>query len=147
MKFKLPGSYRSAADFRARLAELSLSIDVDDECGGAAGPLGQDLEWAPGRRLANRFAIHPMEGWDGTREGSPSDLTRRRWRRFGRSGAAMIWGGEAFAVQADGRANPNQLFLDGEDRAVRDLEALLARSAGGGRRSALRTASAPWGCS
>lgn len=133
MKFKLPGSYRSAADFRARLADLDLSIEVDERSEGAAGPLGQDLEWAPGRRLRNRFAVHPMEGWDGTREGSPSDLTLRRWRNFGRSGAAMIWGGEAFAVQADGRANPNQLFLDGEDRAVRDLEALLAEVRAGRR--------------
>jgi NADPH2 dehydrogenase len=52
-----------------------------------------------------------MEGWDGTSEGRPSDLTRRRWRRFGRSGAGWIWGGEAVAVRADGRANPNQLLL------------------------------------
>ena len=42
----------------------------------------------------------------------PSDKTLRRWHRFGRSGAKLIWGGEAFAVRADGRANPNQLFLD-----------------------------------
>jgi 2,4-dienoyl-CoA reductase-like NADH-dependent reductase (Old Yellow Enzyme family) len=29
--------------------------------------------------------------------------------RFGASGAQLIWGGEAFAVRPDGRANPNQL--------------------------------------
>ena len=81
MKFKLPGSFRSAEDFRSRLGELGLSVALDDACEGAEGPLGQPLEWAPGRRLANRFAIHPMEGWDGTRDGSPSDLTLRRWRR------------------------------------------------------------------
>ena len=52
-----------------------------------------------------------MEGWDGTADGRPSDLTRRRWGSFGRSGAALIWGGEAFAVRHDGRANPNQLAL------------------------------------
>ena len=48
----------------------------------------------------NRFCILPMEGWDGTREGEPSDLTRRRWRNFGLSGAKLIWGGEAVAVRA-----------------------------------------------
>jgi NADPH2 dehydrogenase len=52
-----------------------------------------------------------MEGWDGTLDGRPSDLTRRRWRNFGLSGAKLIWGGEAFAVRHDGRANPNQLCM------------------------------------
>ena len=46
-----------------------------------------------------------------TPDGRPSELTRRRWGSFGRSGAALIWGGEAFAVRHDGRANPNQLAL------------------------------------
>jgi 2,4-dienoyl-CoA reductase-like NADH-dependent reductase (Old Yellow Enzyme family) len=52
-----------------------------------------------------------MEGWDGTAEGLPSELTQRRWERFGASGAKLIWGGEAVAVRMDGRANPNQLVL------------------------------------
>ena len=52
-----------------------------------------------------------MEGWDGTRDGEPSDLTRRRWRNFGISGAKLMWGGEAVAIRHDGRANPNQLML------------------------------------
>ena len=34
-------------------------------------------------RVGNRFCILPMEGWDGTSDGEPSDLTRRRWRNFG----------------------------------------------------------------
>jgi NADPH2 dehydrogenase len=62
-------------------------------------------------RVGNRFCVLPMEGWDGTRDGEPSDLTRRRWRRFGAGGAKLIWGGEAVAVRHDGRANPNQLLL------------------------------------
>jgi 2,4-dienoyl-CoA reductase-like NADH-dependent reductase (Old Yellow Enzyme family) len=52
-----------------------------------------------------------MEGWDGTTDGRPTELTRRRWQRFGASGAAWMWGGEALAVRADGRANPHQLML------------------------------------
>ena len=52
-----------------------------------------------------------MEGWDGTEDGKPSDLTRRSWGRFGQSGAKLIWGGEAVAVRHDGRANPNQLVM------------------------------------
>src|SRR5581483_11850865 len=76
-------------------------------------PLAERLDLPDrGPRLANRFVIQPMEGWDGTRDGRPTELTRRRWRRFGDSGAAWIWGGEAVAVRADARANPNQLVLD-----------------------------------
>jgi 2,4-dienoyl-CoA reductase-like NADH-dependent reductase (Old Yellow Enzyme family) len=69
-----------------------------------------------------------MEGWDGTEDGRPSDLTRRRWQNFGRSGAKLIWGGEAVAVRHDGRANPNQLLLGDTTLAeIADLrEVLLA---------------------
>jgi len=59
-----------------------------------------------------------MEGWDGTPEGSPTELTARRWQRFGRSGAAWIWGGEATAVRADGRANPHQLLINEKTAAA-----------------------------
>jgi 2,4-dienoyl-CoA reductase-like NADH-dependent reductase (Old Yellow Enzyme family) len=63
-----------------------------------------------------------MEGWDGTKEGEPSELTRRRWRNFGRSGAKLIWGGEAVAVRQDGRANPNQLLITtGTQKALAGL--------------------------
>jgi 2,4-dienoyl-CoA reductase-like NADH-dependent reductase (Old Yellow Enzyme family) len=72
--------------------------------------------------VGNRFCILPMEGWDGTTDGEPSDLTRRRWRRFGESGAKLIWGGEAVAVRHDGRANPNQLMMS--DRTEPALAAL-----------------------
>jgi len=52
-----------------------------------------------------------MEGWDGTDDGAPTENTKRRWLNFGRSGAKLIWGGEAVAVRHDGRANPNQLMI------------------------------------
>jgi 2,4-dienoyl-CoA reductase-like NADH-dependent reductase (Old Yellow Enzyme family) len=57
-----------------------------------------------------------MEGWDGTRDGKPSEATIRRWRNFGLSGAKLIWGGEAVAVRHDGRANPNQLLINQENK-------------------------------
>src|SRR5262245_41532534 len=64
-----------------------------------------------GREAANRFCVLPMEGWDGEADGRPSDLVRRRWRRFGAGGAGIVWA-EATAVRADGRANPRQLVID-----------------------------------
>ena len=54
----------------------------------------------------NRFAIQPMEGWDGTGDGMPTDHVRRRWRNFGRSGAKLIWGGEAFRRLSGGEGQP-----------------------------------------
>jgi len=75
--------------------------------------------------IGNRFCILPMEGWDGTTGGKPTELTRRRWENFGLSGAKLIWGGEAVAVRPDGRANPNQLMLNpatvGDIASLREL--------------------------
>jgi 2,4-dienoyl-CoA reductase-like NADH-dependent reductase (Old Yellow Enzyme family) len=69
-----------------------------------------------GKIAGNRWAVYPMEGWDGTELGKPTEHTRRRWRNFGRSGAKLIYGGEAVAVRRDGRANPHQLLICREHR-------------------------------
>ena len=124
-RYTPPGHHRTAAAFREHLRSLDPAFDCEEELLGPEGPLGRPLT-VFGREAGNRFAVHPMEGWDGNRDGSPSDLTRRRWRRFGLSGAKLVWGGEAVAVAPEGRANPNQLFIDGErpDNCVVWLEAL-----------------------
>ena len=88
---------------------------------GADSPLGQSIDSSTGT-IGNRFTILPMEGWDGTTDGQPTDLTRRRWKNFGLSGAKLIWGGEAVAVQPEGRANPNQLMIN--DATLSGLEEL-----------------------
>ena len=119
---------KTAADFRAHLAALGIDIPFDEELLYAPdAPLARPCV-VHGVAIGNRFAILPMEGWDGTRDGRPSDLTRRRWQRFGGSGAKLIWGGEAVAVRHDGRANPHQLLIN--DDTLADLaqlrEALVA---------------------
>lgn len=63
-----------------------------------------------GHVLPNRLVIHPMEGADAAADGSPSELTFRRYRCFARSGAAIIWF-EATSVCPEGRSNPSQLLL------------------------------------
>lgn len=101
--------------FREHCAGLGIDIPIDDHV-DPSGPLAEPAEIrdaAAGTLTApNRFAVLPMEGWDGTADGRPTDLVRRRWQRFGASGCGLVWG-EATAVRADGRANPNQLILDG----------------------------------
>jgi len=64
-----------------------------------------------------------MEGWDAQPNGSPSEFTLRRWRNFGLSGAKLIWGGEAAAVEHGGKANPRQTLATPDNRA--GLAALL----------------------
>jgi 2,4-dienoyl-CoA reductase-like NADH-dependent reductase (Old Yellow Enzyme family) len=111
---------------------ITLPFRPDD----AASVLGAPLT-VLGRRLPNRFCVLPMEGWDATADGRPTDLVRRRWTRFGASGASLVWGGEAVAVRPDGRANPRQLAIGAHSE--RDLAALRtlvadehARASGGG---------------
>ncbi|MGA2430512.1 MAG: hypothetical protein ABSH13_18585 [Candidatus Acidiferrum sp.] len=88
-----------------------MTIPCDRElASGAESPLSWPLRRG-GAELGNRIAIQPMEGWDGLADGNPSENTFRRWRRFGNSGAKLIWGSEAVAVSHEGRANPNQLLI------------------------------------
>jgi NADPH2 dehydrogenase len=102
---------KNADLFKRHLAAGGIDLGFDDTLASPAeSPLGQPFE-SDGVRVGNRFCVLPMEGWDGSPDGEPSDLTRRRWQRFGASGAKLIWGGEAVAVRHDGRANPNQLLM------------------------------------
>ncbi len=119
---------KTPADFRNAITNLGIELPIDDEMLlNEASPLRQPLNWE-GRTIGNRWAIHPMEGWDGNTDGSITDLMVRRWQRFGESGAKIIWGGEAMAVCADGRANPNQIIINEANQAgIRKLrDALVA---------------------
>jgi NADPH2 dehydrogenase len=114
---------RDAQIFREHLDELGIHLPFDEELlSGDDSPLAQPYRLPNGRLIGNRFCTSPMEGWDGTADGKPSELTERRWRNFGRSGAKLIWGGEAVAVRHDGRANPNQLIIKADN--LKDLENL-----------------------
>ncbi|MCH2211009.1 MAG: NADH:flavin oxidoreductase [Fuerstiella sp.] len=112
MQFPRIASFRTSAGFQARLDELQLQLPfMSDFEGGPNSSLADPLITRAGQ-IGNRFCILPMEGWDGTTEGRPSELTKRRWKRFGLSGAKLIWGGEAVAVRHDGRDNPYQLVIN-----------------------------------
>lgn len=117
---------RTVDDLRERLSVLGIAGQLGlDATVEADGPLATPFSFTDGstgdHAVGNRFAVLPMEGWDAQPDGSPSDLVRRRWRRFGESGAKLVWGGEAVAVRHDGRANPRQLVLD-----VRTVDSIAA---------------------
>ncbi len=111
------GSVKDVSQFAEHLRALQLQIPCDYEILRAAdSPLFAPL--ACGEiKIGNRIAINPMEGWDGAADGNPTENTLRRWRRFGQSGAKLIWGGEAVAVSHNARANPNQLVIAEHTRA------------------------------
>jgi 2,4-dienoyl-CoA reductase-like NADH-dependent reductase (Old Yellow Enzyme family) len=105
------GTVKDVARFEEHVRSLGLELPCDRELkSGADSPLRMPLKMA-GFTIGNRIAVQPMEGWDGTADGNPSEHTFERWKKFGRSGAKLIWGGEAVAVTHAGRANPNQLVI------------------------------------
>jgi len=113
--------------FTAHLRSLGLDLPVD-EFVAAGSALAQPLTIHDGSagelHVSNRLAVLPMEGWDGTPDGRPTELVERRWRRFAGGGAGLVWA-EATAVCHEGRANPHQLLIDnstvGQLAALRGL--------------------------
>jgi len=129
------GSLKDVAAFRNRVAALGVDLPCEERVLSAAegSPLAQRLDIGGdgggeggGFVVGNRWCVHPMEGWDCSTSGEPGEHTIRRWKHFGESGCKLIWGGEAFAVCGEGRANPNQLAIVDEDadRAARGLATL-----------------------
>ncbi len=120
---------KSVAEFREHVLSLGLDLPCDDTIlTGEASPLTAPFT-VSGRTIGNRWTTHPMEGWDGTTDGHATEPMKRRWHRFGESGAKLIWGGEAMAVRADGRANPNQLMIIPEtERDLVELRDTLLRA-------------------
>ena len=105
---------KTVADFRAYVASLGIELPCEDTIiAGTDSPLAQPIQHVTinGKRIGNRYAVQPMEGWDCTTSGGITEEVLRRWQRFGESGAKLIYGGEAMAVRPDGRANPNQLIV------------------------------------
>lgn len=112
MSYPRVSTLKTTEQFQQRLDELEVPLEFDQEVqSGPESPLGQSIPYRD-MQIGNRFCILPMEGWDGTTDGKPTELTKRRWKNFGLSGAKLIWGGEAVAVRHDGRANPNQLLIN-----------------------------------
>ena len=122
------GAVKEVSRFREHLDSLGIEIPCDDQViGGPSSSLQQPLSRA-GVLLANRIAVHPMEGWDATPDGNVTESMLRRWHRMGSSGAKLVWGGEAAAVTHSGRANPNQLVIAAHTRkGLEQLRASLLR--------------------
>jgi NADPH2 dehydrogenase len=122
-------SLKTVEAFGEHVRSLGIDLQFEPQMSvGEASALTRPLS-VNGKTLGNRWAIHPMEGWDGTTTGAITEPMVRRWQRFGESGAKLIWGGEAMAVRPDGRANPNQLIINRENQAgITQLRDVLLKS-------------------
>ena len=124
-------SLKTVEDFRKHCTALGIELPCEDAIATANSPLAEPVPnlTVNGKRIGNRIAIHPMEGWDGTTTGGVTEEMRRRWQRFGESGAELICGAEAMAVRPDGRANPNQLIIIEENKAgIAELVGILKKA-------------------
>lgn len=121
--------YATLADLKNELEKESIQLPLSDDMKLLSSPIH-----VGGHTIKNRIAIQPMEGCDGTASGSPDTLTTRRYDRFAKSGAGLIWF-EAVAVQKSARANPRQLWLHSDNiddykKIVSDIKETAIRETG-----------------
>lgn len=82
-----------------------------------------EKQYINGKEINNRIVFNPMEGCDANLDGTPSQMTNRRYMRFGEGGAGLIWM-EAVAICDEGRANPRQLFIN--NKTLDSFKSLVA---------------------
>jgi 2,4-dienoyl-CoA reductase (NADPH2) len=100
-------NYNSIEDVKKDCERLGINLTFSDDFSVLAKPIdvkGENL------RLKNAVAIHPMEGFDSEPDGSPSELTERRYLRFAESDAGLYWF-EAVAISHESRSNSRQLWI------------------------------------
>ena len=97
--------YKNLDEIKAKAKELQLHIPFAQN----TEILTQEVSFG-NVTLKNRLGIAPLEGADGLIDGSPSELTLRRYLRFARGGAGLIWI-EAVALAPEARNGLHQLML------------------------------------
>lgn len=95
--------------FNSICAESGVKLPVGEN----ADVLKQSVA-VDGKKIPNRIVYQAMEGCDGNPDGSVGELTVRRYMRFAKGGAGLIWF-EATAVKKEGKANPRQMFISEEN--------------------------------
>lgn len=102
-------NYQTKEALLNEISALGVDIPLSEDLSPLSRPVQIGTHEAP-----NAIAIQPMEGCDGTADGRPGELTLRRYDRFAKSGAGLIWA-EACAIVPEGRANPRQLWMTDEN--------------------------------
>ena len=112
--------YTSTNDFNEQNIELNTKLPYSED----TSILKESVKIGS-KTVPNRLACQAMEGCDGNADGTPAELTFRRYKRLAEGGSAIIWF-EATACREDGRANPRQLWirndnLDSYKKIVNDI--------------------------
>lgn len=121
--------YTELKDFEIQNNELGTDLPFSND----VSVLGKEYKLGV-KSVPNRLVCQAMEGCDGTSDGKPDVLTKRRYERFAKGGAGLIWF-EATAIMPEGRANPRQLYinednLDAFKRQVEDIKNTAFRENG-----------------
>ncbi len=120
-------SFNTQEDLRRKAEELGVDIGLSDDLSILNTPVSVGRKEA-----ANRFSTLPMEGRDSLPDGSPGELTFRRYRRYGAGGWGVIQF-EACAVWPGGRSSDRQLCLT--ESTEKGLASLLEEARGAGRKA------------
>jgi NADPH2 dehydrogenase len=112
-KYSRMAQLKTAEDFQnySKSEHVNLPFSPVLEA-GYSGVFKNEIKLNSGRTIGNRFCILPMEGWDGTADGKPTEFTKNRWEKFAISGAKLLFGCEAVAICHSAKANPRQLVLN-----------------------------------
>lgn len=101
--------YQNSEQLIKEIKELKVDLPFTEDLSPLANEVKINNMVSP-----NSFAILPMEGCDSNKDGSPSELVIRRYKRFAEGGAGFIWG-EANAVSQEAKANELQMMITDEN--------------------------------
>ena len=101
--------YGDLAELKKRASELNAYLPFAEDTGilKTGIRIGDHI-------LCNRLGTAPMEGADSLPDGSPSELTFRRYIRNAEGGSAVIWS-EAISIVPEGRSGSTQLLINDEN--------------------------------
>ena len=114
------GSMGNVLEFKEQMHAQKIDLPAVEDVSVLKQPLMLN-----GKKVPNRLCIQPCEGFDGEKDGNPSELTFRRYKRYSQGGTGMIWY-ESFAISDDGRCNPRQVII--KDSTLPEIKRLVDES-------------------
>lgn len=100
-----PFDFETSAELLKKAEDLRIELPFQE----SIAPLFENIE-VGSKKVPNRMAVQPMEGFDAEADGSTGELTTRRYQRYAQGGSGLIWF-EATSVVPEGRSNPRQLMM------------------------------------
>ncbi|MCL2117448.1 MAG: NADH:flavin oxidoreductase, partial [Planctomycetaceae bacterium] len=83
---RVPFRMKTVDDLAAEAERIGVELPISDNSSVFQSPVA--IETAT---LSNRLVVNPMEGFDAEADGTPGDLSIRRYDRFSAGGSQLIW--------------------------------------------------------